>query len=222
MGSSPAGLAGFIDRMPVLEHCRSLGFAPYEQKGFRVSWILVERTAGRSTTLRSGRDDNSFVTLTFPIINLRDVHCSVNVPRASQIAPYEQAGLPVKLGAGGENCRSLGFARDDKGDGSAPIEGSGASDMSPDAVHSSLNLPLGKSAAPNDTGGAVDRLSAAPTPDFLSRSVTPRASCGFPYRKPHTLVSPVPLAGNPGTALGSSSRSISQPFPSLCENSKKL
>ncbi len=45
--------------------------------------------------------------------------------------------------------------------------------------------------------GQTADSSAAP--DFLLRLVTPQSSCGFPYRKPHTLVSPVPLAGNPGT-----------------------
>jgi hypothetical protein len=44
--------------------------APDQQKGARPNWMLVERTAGPSTTLRSGRDDNSFVTLTFTITNL--------------------------------------------------------------------------------------------------------------------------------------------------------
>jgi hypothetical protein len=50
----------------------------------RANWMLVERTAGPSTALRSGRDDNSFVTLTFPMINLRDVHCSLKLPQASR------------------------------------------------------------------------------------------------------------------------------------------
>jgi hypothetical protein len=45
------------------------------------------------------------------------------------------------------------------------------------------------------------RRTADPSgsPDFLSRLVASQSSCGFPYRKPHTLPSPVPLAGNPGT-----------------------
>jgi hypothetical protein len=87
--------------------------------GFWSSCLLAGRTAGPSTSLRSGRDDKFVFT----------THLS---------------------GEGRVNCRSLGFARDDKGDGSAPIEGSGASDMSPDAVHSSLNLPQASQCAPNE------------------------------------------------------------------------
>jgi len=36
-------------------------------------------------------------------------------------------------------------------------------------------------------------------PDFLSRLVASRTPCGFPYRKPHTLLSLAPRTGNPGT-----------------------
>ena len=39
------------------------------------------------------------------------------------------------------NCRSLGFARDDKGDGGASIWSGGSNDNLTDLVHSSLNLP---------------------------------------------------------------------------------
>ena len=35
---------------------------------------------------------NSFVTLTFPIINLRIVHSSLNLPQASQAAPNTKRG----------------------------------------------------------------------------------------------------------------------------------
>jgi hypothetical protein len=65
----------------------------------------------------------------------------------------EQKGFRLSWRLLGKNCRSLGFARDDKGDGSAPIEGSGASDMSPDAVFISRNLPQASQGAPDDTSG---------------------------------------------------------------------
>jgi hypothetical protein len=53
--------------------------------------VLVERTAGPSTPLRSGRDDNSFLTLTFPTINLHHLHCSINLPQANQLLLNETA-----------------------------------------------------------------------------------------------------------------------------------
>jgi hypothetical protein len=52
-------------------------------------------------------------------------HLSLNLPQASRMLGTFQYSLDT----GRDNCRSLGFARDDKGDGSAPIEGSGASDF---------------------------------------------------------------------------------------------
>jgi hypothetical protein len=66
---------------------------PYEQTG-----LPVELGAGRANRrslhcahpdfrVRSGRDDNSFVTLTFPIINRPVVHSSRNSRRTSQTAP---------------------------------------------------------------------------------------------------------------------------------------
>ncbi len=61
--------------------------------------------------------------------------------------------FPFAFDTGGTNCRSLGFARDDKGDGSASIEGGGASDMSPDA-DSSLNLPQASPLLDKGEGGA--------------------------------------------------------------------
>jgi hypothetical protein len=51
----------------------------------------IAETAGPSTALRSGRDDKG------------------------------RAELPARFDAGGENCRSLGFARDDKGKGRAHL-----------------------------------------------------------------------------------------------------
>jgi len=39
----------------------------------------------------------------------------------------------------------------------------------------------------------------SPAPDFLSKLVASRTPCGFPYRKPHTLLSLAPRTGNPGT-----------------------
>ena len=48
-------------------------------------------------------------------------------------------------------------------------------------------------------------------PDFLSSLAAPQSSCGFPYRKPHTLLSPVPRAGNPGT-LGMTKGRATLPF----------
>jgi hypothetical protein len=47
----------------------------------------------------------------------------------------------------------------------------------------------------------LERRTAGPSaaPDFLSCLVTSRSSCGFPYRKPHTLSSPAQRRGNPGT-----------------------
>ena len=49
----------------------------------------------------------------------------------------------------------------------------------------------------------MERRTADPSaaPDFLSRLVASRTPCGFPYRKPHTLLSLAPRTGNPG-ALG--------------------
>jgi hypothetical protein len=94
-----------------LPQARQVRLLLMNKRGFRSSWVLVERTAGPSTSLRSGRDDKF-------------------------IAPEIL------------NCRSLGYARDDKGDGRAPIEDSGAGDMSPDAVHSPLNLPQASQIAP--------------------------------------------------------------------------
>jgi hypothetical protein len=45
---------------------------PMNKQGFRLRRMLVERTAGPSASLRSGRDDNSFFDTYIPIINLRD------------------------------------------------------------------------------------------------------------------------------------------------------
>jgi hypothetical protein len=45
---------------------------PMNKQGFRLRRMLVERTAGPSASLRSGRDDNSFFDTYIRIINLRD------------------------------------------------------------------------------------------------------------------------------------------------------
>ena len=60
------------------------------------------------------------------------------------------------------NCRSLGFARDDKGEGGTSIGCDGSNDNLTDLVHSSLNLPQASQFAPNDTGRGDDGFSAAP------------------------------------------------------------
>jgi hypothetical protein len=48
------------------------------------------KTAGPSTSLRFGRDDNLFVTLTFRTIDRCGVHLTRNLPQASQGALNEQ------------------------------------------------------------------------------------------------------------------------------------
>ena len=62
----------------------------------------AEHTAGPSTSLRSGRDDN-FV-------------CEV------EVAGMKKERLVFALIRGGGNCRSLGCARDDKGEGDASMK----------------------------------------------------------------------------------------------------
>jgi len=124
------------------------------KRGFRSSWVLVGQTAGRSTALRSGRDDK-FIA-------------------------------PERL-----NCRSLGFARDDKGDGGASIWSGGSNDNLTDLVHSSLNLPQASQAAPNEQTGLPVKLDArrrnsrlhyAP-PDFLWNLVALANSMRLSLRK---------------------------------------
>jgi hypothetical protein len=46
------------------------GSLPMNKWGFWSSCLLAGRTAGPSSPLRSGRDDNSFAVLAFPIVNL--------------------------------------------------------------------------------------------------------------------------------------------------------
>ena len=48
------------------------------------------------------------------------------------------------------NCRSLGCARDDKGEGDASIWWDGSNDNCTDVVHSTRNLPQAGHAAPNE------------------------------------------------------------------------
>jgi len=47
--------------------------------------------------------------------------------------------------------------------------------------------------------GLSETAGPSAAPDFLSRLVASRTPCGFPYRKPHTLLSLAPRTGNPGT-----------------------
>jgi hypothetical protein len=62
LSPDPASVLGIRKTVP-RRACRSLGFAR-DDKGksgvFPSNWSLVERTAGPSTSLRSGRDDNSY------------------------------------------------------------------------------------------------------------------------------------------------------------------
>ncbi len=86
-----------------------------------------------------------------------------------------QLGLSVQNRTAQPQVPPLRYAgRDDKGSGGAPCR---------------------------KTFPGMRRRTADPSaaPDFLSRSVASQSSCGFPYRKPHTLPSLVPRTGNPGT-----------------------
>jgi hypothetical protein len=62
-GAAPAAPAILLPMSKRVGCCLPMSF---RCRVFRASWMLVEGTAGPSTPLRSGRDDNSFVTLTFP------------------------------------------------------------------------------------------------------------------------------------------------------------
>jgi hypothetical protein len=44
----------------------------------RGAFAVLSSAAWQEIRVRSGRDDNSFVALTFPMINLRVVHSSLN------------------------------------------------------------------------------------------------------------------------------------------------
>jgi hypothetical protein len=55
-------------------------------------------------------------------------------------------------GEGRVNCRSLGFARDDKGKGGASILCDGSNDSLTNLVHTFPNLPQASQVAPNGTG----------------------------------------------------------------------
>jgi len=59
------------------------------------------------------------------------------------------------------NCRSLGYARDDKGEGDTSIWCDGSNDNLMDVVHPGRNLSPASQGAPNDT---VRRVGSATTP----------------------------------------------------------
>jgi len=61
------------------------------------AYAVLSGGAWQEIRVRSGRDDNSFVTLTSPIINLRDVHSSRKSTPASQGAPNEQNDFSVSI-----------------------------------------------------------------------------------------------------------------------------
>jgi len=140
-------------------NCRSpFDFAPDEQAGLPVE---LDARRGNSRSLHFATPDflwNLVASASFMRLSLlKGAHAALSSAAWQEIRV--RSGRDDKFvftthlsGEGRVNCRSLGFARDDKGEGGAPIEGSGATDMSPDAVHSSLNLPQASQAAPNDTG----------------------------------------------------------------------
>jgi hypothetical protein len=68
----------------------------------------------------------------------------------------------------------------------------------PDDKKPAVRYALSKT-FPGMVRGTADPSAA---PDFLSSLVAPHTPCGFPYRKPHTLLSPVSRTGNPGTLGG--------------------
>jgi hypothetical protein len=90
-------------------------------------WLVVERTAGPSTSLRSGRDDN-FVAGRWlkksqaspneqkikPIesISISGVHFTLNLPQASQLLGMTKGrvALPFVIDAARVNRRALHFA----------------------------------------------------------------------------------------------------------------
>ena len=91
-----ASLTSFISfpNLPQASQC-----APNDQQvGFRFE-LGAGRVNRRSLhfahphfRFRSGRDDNSFVVLTFPTLNLRVVHCSLNLPQASRLLGMTKGG----------------------------------------------------------------------------------------------------------------------------------
>jgi len=102
---------------------------------FRSSWVPVEQTAA-PTTLRSVEnvslsghgDDNG------------------GGPQAHDFSGRDDKFVaPERL-----NCRSLGYARDDKGEGGASIWCHGSNDSLTDPVHTFPNLPQASQIAPNE------------------------------------------------------------------------
>jgi hypothetical protein len=76
----------------------------------RVALTTFITLGGRQAHDNSGRDDNSFLTLTFPMINLRVVHSSHNWTRTSQVAPSDRApfrAAPTALGSSWEDFPAL-------------------------------------------------------------------------------------------------------------------
>jgi hypothetical protein len=111
----------------------------------------------------------------------------------------------------GRRGRKSGCARDDKGESGVSMKSGGWTEV----VFHHLGWaerpmipPVGMS---NSLGPKVCTADPSAAPDFLSGLVTPQSSCGFPCRKPQTLVSPAPLAGNPG-ALGMTKGRVALPF----------
>ena len=76
----------------------------------RTRW-LVEGTAGPSTPLRFGRDDNSY----FDRVRVPKKNCHTDKKVTTLGMTKNRGRFPLGFDAGGENCRSLGFTRDDKG-----------------------------------------------------------------------------------------------------------
>jgi hypothetical protein len=68
-----------------------------------------------------------------------------------QVPPTVEDDFRRKIREGvGAHCRSLGFARDDKGEGGASIWCDGSNDNLTDVVHFSFNLPEASQIDPSE------------------------------------------------------------------------
>jgi hypothetical protein len=120
--------------------------------------MLVERTAGPSTSLPWISCRGWWLRRTSCAFLYGKAHtrpCPVLRGRKSGYAPVGMTNLflPRTLsGEGRVNCRSLGYARDDKGEGGASIGCSGGNESLADLVHPSLNLPQASCDARDDKG----------------------------------------------------------------------
>jgi hypothetical protein len=63
----------------------------------KTAHAALSSAAWQEIRVRSGRDDNSFATLTFPIDNLRVVHSILNLPQASQTLGMTKGRVALSL-----------------------------------------------------------------------------------------------------------------------------